>query len=63
MSKYGIPMYSAPQHAYTFVTVVEGSDRKFTRFRGKSCKANRAAAKKRYPNAELAFGKCIWITD
>jgi hypothetical protein len=63
MSKYGKPMYEASQHAYTFVTIDEGGAHKLVRFRGRSCKTNQRAAKKKYPNAKLRFGRCIWITD
>ena len=64
MSRTGIPMYSPSEHAYTFVTVERGNKVKVVRFRGTSCKANRAAAKKHYPDAtRLDFGKCVWITD
>jgi len=65
MSKYGTPMYTAPQHAHTWVTVEErGKPAQFKRWRGRSCKSIRKAAKKFYPeDVRLRFGACVYITD
>jgi hypothetical protein len=63
MSRLGIPMYTATQHAYIWVTIEEDGKSSFGRWRGLSCKSIHRTIKKLHPNAHLYFGACVYITD
>jgi len=64
MSRTGIPMYAPAQHAYVNVTIDQpGAAVHIRRWKGRSCKSVKAAAKKAYPRAKLGFGRCWWVVD
>jgi hypothetical protein len=63
MGRYGTPMYAPRQECRCFVTVEEpGKSPRLRTFTGSSFAAIRKAAKSKYPNAKLSFGKSFWVT-
>ena len=63
MSKYGTPMYAPSQECRCFVTIEEpGKPPKLRMFKGGSFAAIKKAAKTKYPEAVLSFGRSFWVT-